>query len=360
MLIVGMLFGFGAAAAHSINYLFSRWYLLRRGDRASARQLLVIAHIWMGLISGAVLGFIWPDRMPPLIELIGPVAGLTGFYLLGQFGVIFAVARTEASRVAPLLGFKVAVLAVISTAALAVGDGIGATEAVGRIYSPLSLAQWAAVGLCVVSVVVLNYSGGSNPPAALVAVMGACGSFALSDTFIRILMLRLEPVGSVILASGVAVSMSFALAGLLSVVLLPWLGSRRPGDWLEAIPFAISWLAAMICLYTAFAVVGLVFGAILQSTRGIMSVLLGAAVAKAGWVALEQRLKRRILVRRLVAAALMTGAIGLYAWAGASDQAPPDRSKLVGQAASASLIVPRTRSGTASSESTTGPVQRRP
>ncbi len=152
MLIVGMLFGLGAAAGHSINYLFSRWYLLRRGERASARQLLVIAHIWMGLISGAVLVFVWPERMPPLLELIGPVVGLTGFYLLGQFGVIFAVARTEASRVAPLLGFKVAVLALISTVALALADAMGAAEAVGRIYAPLSLAQWAAVGLCVVSV----------------------------------------------------------------------------------------------------------------------------------------------------------------------------------------------------------------
>ncbi len=207
---------------------------------------------------------------------------------------------------------------------------------------------------------VLNYSGGSNPPAALFAVIGGCCSFAMSDTFIRILMLRLEPVGSVLLASGVAVSMSFALAGLLSAVLLPWLGSRRPADWLEAIPFALTWLGAMICLYTAFAIVGLVFGAILQSTRGIMSVLLGAAVAKVGWVGLEQKLKRRVLIRRLVAAMLMTGAIGLYAWAGTRAQPTADRSSLVRQAASDSPAISRTRSGTASSESTTGPVQLRP
>jgi hypothetical protein len=55
-----------------------------------------------------------------------------------------------------------------------------------------------------------------------------------------------------------------------------------------------------------------VFGNILQSTRGVMSVVLGAALAQMGWHELEQRVDRASLLRRLAAALLMTAAIALY------------------------------------------------
>jgi hypothetical protein len=58
--------------------------------------------------------------------------------------------------------------------------------------------------------------------------------------------------------------------------------------------------------------VGVVFGNILQSTRGVMSVAIGAALAHLGWHDLEQRVDRSTLLRRLTAALLMTAAIALY------------------------------------------------
>jgi uncharacterized membrane protein YgdD (TMEM256/DUF423 family) len=66
-------------------------------------------------------------------------------------------------------------------------------------------------------------------------------------------------------------------------------------------------------LYCSFGLVGVVFGNILQSTRGIMSVALGAMLAHLGWHELEQRVDRAMLLRRFAAALLMTAAIAIYA-----------------------------------------------
>lgn len=63
----------------------------------------------------------------------------------------------------------------------------------------------------------------------------------------------------------------------------------------------------------ACGLIGAVFGNILQSTRGIMAVGLGAVLASMGWHELEQPVDRDTLVRRTLAAALMTLAIAIYA-----------------------------------------------
>ena len=69
----------------------------------------------------------------------------------------------------------------------------------------------------------------------------------------------------------------------------------------------------MAALYICFGQIGVVFGNILQSTRGFMSVVLGAMLAHLGWHELEQRVDRATLLKRMAAAALMTAAIALYA-----------------------------------------------
>jgi hypothetical protein len=58
--------------------------------------------------------------------------------------------------------------------------------------------------------------------------------------------------------------------------------------------------------------VGAVFGNVVQSTRGIMSVVIGAVLAHLGWHELEQQVDRATLVRRIGAACLMTAAIAVY------------------------------------------------
>ena len=75
--------------------------------------------------------------------------------------------------------------------------------------------------------------------------------------------------------------------------------------------YAVTWLAAMAGLYNCFAFTGAVLGNVIQSTRGIMSVVVGAALAHLGWHELEQRVDRLTLLRRVAAAVLMTAAIAV-------------------------------------------------
>jgi multisubunit Na+/H+ antiporter MnhG subunit len=58
---------------------------------------------------------------------------------------------------------------------------------------------------------------------------------------------------------------------------------------------------------------------ILQSTRGIMSVILGAVLARYGWEKLEGTVDHSVLLKRLLAAVFMTISISIYVIANGID-----------------------------------------
>ena len=89
-------------------------------------------------------------------------------------------------------------------------------------------------------------------------------------------------------------------------------------DWLAAAQYSAAWMGAMVTLYACIGSVGVILSTILQSTRGIMSVVLGAVLAHHGWHELESRVDRTMLIKRIIAAALMTAAIGVYVWQGSA------------------------------------------
>ena len=113
-------------------------------------------------------------------------------------------------------------------------------------------------------------------------------------------------------AGGLAMALTYGVCGLLFVPLAVGLRPYTRTDWVAAAQYASAWLVSMVGLYCCFGLVGVVFGNILQSTRGVMSVAIGAALAHLGWHELEQRVDRATLLRRLAAALLMTAAIALY------------------------------------------------
>jgi hypothetical protein len=150
-------------------------------------------------------------------------------------------------------------------------------------------------------------------------VLSCCLSFAISDIFIIRLIDGLQAgamTSSVAIsrlhAGGLAMALTYGLCGLLFVPLVVALRPYTRTDWVAAAQYASAWLLSMVGLYCCFGLVGVVFGNILQSTRGVMSVALGAALAHLGWHELEQRVDRATLLRRLAAARLMTAAIALY------------------------------------------------
>ncbi len=291
---LGVLFGILGAGGQSAAYLVSRRFIVNR--RGSPACLLVLSHTLLGVAALVVLALAWDERLAEPTSYAWLAAGAGGFYLLGQ-GALFGTLRlADASRVVPLLGLKVVAVALLWVTVM--GEKMGP-------------AQWVAVLLAVGAAFVLNHSGGKLPLRVTGPILFTCFCYGLSDLHIVRLVPAMGVAGS-FAASVKAVSVCYVVCGAVSVALLPWLGSRRLGDWRAAVPYAVVWYAAMLLLFTALATAGPVLANIALSTRGLWSIGLGALLAALGWEELERKTPRRVVLRRAAAALLMILAIGLY------------------------------------------------
>lgn len=295
---LGILFGLLAALCQSLCYVFSRAYVTRPGNRSSV--LFGLSHVQMGVLALALL----PFCLLPVIRDVGtyawPLLGAVTFYLIGQFCLFQAVKLTDASRVAPLLGLKILVL------------GFTAAFFLGRTVSSL---QWGAIFLSVAAALALNYSGGGGIPGkALLAVLGACVGYSFSDLCIVAMTRSLAPHGEmrgILLATALSYMLTMPVGLALVAARAP--EHRTPEKWKLAAPVALTWFAAMIFLFICFRNLDAVFGNIVQSLRGPISVLMGVILAAHGHVHLERKVGRWVLARRIGAALLMCAAIGIFA-----------------------------------------------
>ena len=306
---LGIVAGLVSGVCMSFSYLLSRHHALARpaAERpAAALGLLLRAHVVMGCAATLAVILMQPRTLPPPVRFIGPLAAAAGFYLLGNVILFGLLRKLEASRLTPFLGLKVFVLAVIVAVVL---------------HEPLSATQWAAVALSVAATAILQGTAGGLPAAALGRVLVVCLSFALSDLFIVRLIDALDMPGpgasGRLVAAVLGMLLTYVACGVVCgpLVLAGWCrpaaGNAGPA-WRTAAAYACAWLLAMAALYTCFALVGAVFGNVVQSTRGIISVVIGATLAHLGWHELEQKIDRATLVRRIGAAGLMTAAIAAY------------------------------------------------
>jgi drug/metabolite transporter (DMT)-like permease len=294
-MFTGVLLGLAAALCQSASYLCLRVFSWKFGR--GSLDLLAYSHVIMGLFALALLPLVWPGTWPPVRAFVFPLVGGVVFYFVGQVGLMRALRHADASWVSPLLGLKIILLAVIAMAFL------------GQHLAGL---QWAAAGATVLATFTLGQSRGRFSGRALGWVLTACGGYSLSDLCIKALA---DPfVAELGLFQGclISASLSYILAGLAGT----GLALARPRApfrvWLGAAPFAVAWFTAMLFLFACFAAIGVVYGNIVQSTRGVLSVALGSAVAAAGFVHLEERVSRGLLIRRLTAALLMALAIALF------------------------------------------------
>lgn len=297
-IVWGVLAGLGAATFQGASYFFSRRYVTRPG-RGPAR-LLVHAHLIMGLASLVLAAIFWRSEVPAFATFTPALLSTSGFYMAGQFLLFFVLRHTEASRVSPLLGLKILILATISSLFL---------------HTVFDWPQWLAVVLATVAAFLLNYSGKPLAVAPALGILGACLCYCLSDLSIRALVDALCTDGlSRGHASVLGTAMSYVLCGGVAVLLIPLWASRHKEDWLAAVPFAASWYVGILCLFLAFALAGVVLGSILQSTRGILAIGIGALLArgKGKGEGIEPAMSARHWTRRIVAGLLMTAAVILF------------------------------------------------
>lgn len=296
MLELGIATGLLCGLGHAVTYLFSRRFVTTPGQ--TSFQLLVLAHLIMGGFSAVALALLWRVPLCPWGAVLWPLGACTAFYFAGQACLFQAMRLVEPSRVASLLGLKIPLVALLVM--LAGGAVIGAR-------------QWAAIGLVLVAANLLRVNRGQAavPVRGLAWVGGACCGYALSDFHI-LRLIRCFDAGGSPQAAGFCVALSYALAGLVALVFLGRVRPAPPAAWRQALPFAVAWYFSMLALFATFALVGTVLGVILQATRGVFAVVLGALVAHWGHVALEEAVPPAVRLRQAAAALLMLGAIALY------------------------------------------------
>jgi drug/metabolite transporter (DMT)-like permease len=302
---IGVITGLLAAFFSALSYLVSRHHVLSHPElegEGGGPRLIVQSHVLMGLACIPACLLLWPRGGGPAAASYLPPACLCAVaYLIGQSCFFTALREVPASRLAPLLGLKIAMLAGI--VALVLGPPLG-----GR--------QWAAVALSVVAALALQRGDDRLPARALGLILVACLCFAIADLAIVSLIGRLagdnaEPMGR-FHAGVLAMAITYVACGAILLPAAPRMWPRSGGGWLPAVQYSLVWLLAMIALYACLGQVGAVFGNILQSTRGVMSVVIGAALAHAGWHDLEEQVDRATLLKRIAAAMLMTAAIALW------------------------------------------------
>ena len=293
--MLGILFGLIAALLQSTSYLCLRLFFKRHNN--DVVKVLVLSHIIMGIISIPLAIHLMPETMPKVSDYIYSLLGTAGFYLLGQLFLFAAIVRSEPSRVSPFLGMKIFILAVIS---------------VVFFQQSFGLAKWLAVILSTSSIFLLYNSGKKLDLKCLCLIVLACFSYCLSDLGIKALVDDFRFLG-LLRGACLSTALCYSLCGVFGVLVLFFVPGKLTRDtWLYSLPFAFSWLIAMIFMFSCIGLVGVVFANILQSTRGIMSVALGFLIAHAGFVALEPKITKKILMQRILAAILMTISIAMF------------------------------------------------
>ncbi|MEM7576799.1 MAG: hypothetical protein AAF328_04920 [Planctomycetota bacterium] len=319
LLIPGVILGLLTAWAHSLAYLGSRWFTVRK--RGTSVQLLVIAHVQLGVVALVGMPLAWPTQLAWPWEAgsasgawLAPAA--TGGVVLGiaQSSLFAALRFTDASTVSPLLTLKLILL------------GLAANFGIYSERIPISGWGWLAIGLAIIGAIMIQGIG-KPPPLRVWPLIGItilCYSFVDLSIVHAIHavceqgygLTTAQDAGTVQrVGAGVFIAtVLYVVTATAALTMLPWFGSREPTVWRDALAYAGPWAVAMVTLYGTFALVGAVFGSVLQGTRALWSVLLGAWVGKAGDGSIETDHHHHVVAWRVVAAACMVAAVALFGW----------------------------------------------
>lgn len=299
----GLAVGFLAAFLQSCSYLVSARYVRLSGR--PAWTLLPPAYLLMAPAALALVAATLPFASGPVPwrAALVPAAGSTAFCLAANATMFKLLKGVDASLVSPLLGLKVPMLAAFYSFALA---------------RPCTAAQWTAVALVLAATAALAVAGRRLSRAAWGWLLATCAGFSAADWLIGETFAAVAPA-----FPGFAPRALFSLAlvhlagGVAAAAALPACPPLPRAGWVRrAAPYAAVWFSAMVALYACFASCGVVLGNIVQNTRGLLSIALGWAVARAGRTDLEERIAPAVLVRRVAAAVLLLAAIALYALGG--------------------------------------------
>lgn len=291
----GILLGLTAATGFSFAYLGSRFFYEKA--EKSPFLLLAVSQIQMGIFAAILLPFVWsPFPLSP--ATLFPLMGTVLFGMGGQLIFFFTLQHSTPSQVIPLLALKIFILAFVSILVLQ------------KAISPL---QWGGIVLCFTATFLSSFTGDSIPFTGFLGILATCTGYTMGDVFVTMLIRELTSLNAkhpVLLAT----CLIYGTAGIAGLFLgLPQRRTLKTViPWKFALYFSIFFFLADFCLFTTFKLVGPIFGNIVQSTRGLFSILLAKLISRRGMTYLEPEMGRAVVIQRIVAASLFTLAIALY------------------------------------------------
>ena len=292
----GIILGIATALMQSLSYLASGYFIRKH---RSALKLLITSHVAMGFISAALMPFFWGGE---ILQLSGTVwAALCVWilmFMLGQAGFFISQKLIEPSRLASLLGLKIVVLSLIW---------------ILFFDQTLSFLQIIGVILSVSAAFAMNWSGGKHfeiRSLLPLAVTLVCYSITdLSETR----MVLLCNNGDIVRA-GIAVTLlCYTVLGICSLPVLFKTGWSLKMQC-HSMPFSLLWLFSQMTLLICFGIIGPVFGNVIQSSRGLFSVVFGVVVCRLGFDVMEKSASKKLWLRRVLAALLMIGGIACFSF----------------------------------------------
>lgn len=291
---IGM--GFLTAILQSLSYLLSRKIILQKN--ISPTLLFSVSHIHIGFFSIAILPFFLNGV--PNKSIVLPLLGTAFFYLLAQSLLLIVLEKNESSKVTPLLSLKIPLLSIF----LAIFYG-------GKII----LLGWFAILLCLVGVFLISPPKGKVALKLLVSILVVCAGYAGSDLCIPLLVKELNYASEY--PTLAAIALTYSIAGFFGGVLY----AARFGAKInffqkplhkDTIAYSVAWFFAIASLFGCFTTIDLVLGNMVQSTRAIISVLLGLIVTRLGLIFVEDLSDQKTIVFRISGSILITGSIFLY------------------------------------------------
>lgn len=296
-MVFGVLFGLSGALLISGSYVLSRRYL--NTPNRSIYQLLSLSHAQMSLMSLMILPFVIFEPKSGWLSILFPLAAAAGSYFFGQAMLFASLRSVPASRVTPFLGLKVMFVAILF---------------ITIFGKELNQLQWISVCLSVIAALCLLKTGDKIPWISLLLIILSCFGLSCAEIAYTELIIRLggeSRVQTTILAG----CLVYCVCSLCSVVLYKDLIKSSVKDWVDSYAYTMSYYLSAFLFLAAISTVGVLFMTILQSSRCVIAIGLGALLAWKGWVDLEKRVEWQERVRQLAAASLMMLSIGLYCYA---------------------------------------------
>lgn len=298
-MFLGLSIGLVSAVMQSSAYIFSRRFV---NEFHSSLKLVVYSQLLMGMMGAAVFAATFPFTVFPrgaeLGKFAAAVAVFVAAYHVAFYCFFKALTEIEASRLSSLLGLKVVSIALLTYPFL---------------RAELNFWHLLAVALTAVSAVGMNFSGVHiSRRGALYLVLALLG-FSTTD-ITGTIFVKAMPGEAMTVKAICATSLAYLFLGIIAgAVFLKMKFERRA--CIQAFPYSALWFTAMLLLFASFGMVGVVFGSIIQASRGVISVVLGVLLARMGYSDVEPDVAARVWVRRAVMATIMVAAIGLYSWA---------------------------------------------